>query len=269
MRTPHSPSPTFVQYLLHHLLPFIHTQIRKFWFQAAFVGVLLLALLQKNFSIQVAWNAAKQTATPETSLPSPVSTASQHSKSATPPMNVSLLQPRKKKEVPSSDVPADVLHEPTPGFVSTGLASDQEKLEYVKRYAAIAQKEMKQYGIPASITLAQGLLESNAGKSPLARNANNHFGIKCFSSRCYKGHCKNYSDDSHKDFFRVYPNAWESFRAHSLFLQKPRYASLLKLRKKDYRSWARGLSKAGYATDPGYGDKLISMIERFELHQYD
>ena len=79
----------------------------------------------------------------------------------------------------------------------------------------------------------------------------------------------NYSDDSHKDFFRVYPNAWESFRAHSLFLQKPRYAPLFKLRKKDYRSWARGLSKAGYATDPGYSDKLISMIERFELHQYD
>ena len=121
---------------------------------------------------------------------------------------------------------------------------------YVNRFSDVARTEMEQFGIPASITLAQGLLESSAGKSPLARDANNHFGIKCFSKKCKKGHCKNFSDDHHKDFFRTYPSAWESFRAHSLFLQKDRYKHLLDLKKTDYINWAVGLKKAGYATDP-------------------
>lgn len=140
---------------------------------------------------------------------------------------------------------------------------------YIKRFAPIAVQEMKEYGIPASITLAQGLLESNAGDSRLATDANNHFGIKCFSQSCGKGHCKNYTDDTHKDFFRVYTNVWESYRAHSLFLQRKRYKHLLKLKKTDYEAWAHGLKKAGYATDKRYAYKLISIVEKLNLRRFD
>ncbi|MFK7946733.1 MAG: glycoside hydrolase family 73 protein [Saprospiraceae bacterium] len=140
---------------------------------------------------------------------------------------------------------------------------------YVSRYVPVAKIEQNLYGIPTSITLAQGLLESDAGHSRLAKTANNHFGIKCFSRACAKGHCKNYTDDSHKDFFRNYKSAWESYRAHSLFLQKPRYKHLLTLPPTDYKAWAKGLREAGYATDKRYADKLITLIEALDLHQYD
>ncbi len=140
---------------------------------------------------------------------------------------------------------------------------------YVKRFADISVEEMKKYGIPASITLAQGLLESDAGQSRLSKNNNNHFGIKCFSKKCGKGHCANFTDDTHKDFFRKYKNVWESYRAHSTFLQRDRYKHLKDLGTTDYKGWARGLKKAGYATDKKYADKLIKIIETLELHQYD
>lgn len=145
----------------------------------------------------------------------------------------------------------------------------QQQFSYIERFSGVAQTEMAKFGIPASITLAQGLLESQAGKSPLAKEANNHFGIKCFSKKCKKGHCKNFSDDHHKDFFRTYASAWESFRAHSLFLQKDRYKHLLELEKTDYKNWAKGLRKAGYATDPNYANKLIRLIENLELNKFD
>ena len=128
---------------------------------------------------------------------------------------------------------------------------------------------MKKYGIPASITLAQGLLESNAGASKLARLNNNHFGIKCFSRNCKPGHCSNYTDDSHKDFFRKYKGAKESYRAHSLFLQRSRYKHLHQLGTKNYKDWAHGLRKAGYATDKKYAPKLIKLIEVLKLDKYD
>ncbi len=167
-----------------------------------------------------------------------------------------------KKEI-SSKKEADKLN-----FDIPTKPSSQQYI-YVKRFSDVARSEMEQFGIPASITLAQGLLESSAGKSPLAREANNHFGIKCFSKKCKKGHCKNFSDDHHKDFFRTYSSAWESFRAHSLFLQKNRYKHLLDLEKTDYKKWAVGLKKAGYATDPNYAKKLIRLIESLELDKYD
>jgi hypothetical protein len=141
---------------------------------------------------------------------------------------------------------------------------------YVDRYAPVAMAEMRKYGIPASVTLAQGLLESNAGDSKLARSSNNHFGIKCFSKKCRKGHCVNFTDDSHKDFFVKYANIWGSYRAHSEFLRNTsRYDRLFKLKPTDYRGWARGLVKTGYATDKKYGDKLIAMIQNLDLDQYD
>lgn len=141
---------------------------------------------------------------------------------------------------------------------------------YVERFAPVAEAEMRRFGIPASITLAQGLLESNAGDSPLARKTNNHFGIKCFSKTCKRGHCANFTDDSHKDFFIRYDNVWSSYRAHSQFLKdSKRYAALFKLDPTDYRAWAHGLQKAGYATDPMYAQKLIALIEGLGLDRYD
>jgi len=142
--------------------------------------------------------------------------------------------------------------------------------QYVETYAPIAMAEMKAHGIPASITLAQGLLESVAGTSKLATHTNNHFGIKCFKRKCNRGHCHNFEDDHHKDFFRNYDTAEESYRAHSDFLVNgARYEKLFRLSSKDYKGWARGLGEAGYATDPKYADKLISLIERYELSEYD
>ncbi len=148
-------------------------------------------------------------------------------------------------------------------------AKELRQLAYVKKYAPMAVKEMRTHGIPASVTLAQGLLESNVGKSRLATNNNNHFGIKCFSKSCNKGHCSNFSDDTHKDFFLVYKDAEQSYRDHSRLLQKDRYAGLFKLAVDDYSAWSHGLRKAGYATDPRYADKLIGLIEALELDRYD
>ena len=144
-----------------------------------------------------------------------------------------------------------------------------KQLKYVQRFAKTAQAEMQKFGIPAAVTLAQGLLESNVGESRLATQNNNHFGIKCFSKKCKTGHCSNFTDDSHKDFFRKYKSPWESFRAHSKLLQAKRYRDLYKLNKKDYKGWAHGLKKAGYATDKKYAAKLIQLIEDLHLAEYD
>src|SRR5699024_697917 len=134
-------------------------------------------------------------------------------------------------------------------------------------YKAIAMEEMGTFGIPASITLAQGILESDSGRSELTRKSNNHFGIKCHD---WKGQSVTHDDDLRGECFRKYKNPNYSFRDHSLFLRnRPRYGQLFDLPINDYKRWARGLKSAGYATDPAYPRKLISIIERYELHQYD
>lgn len=139
---------------------------------------------------------------------------------------------------------------------------------YVLQYKDIAMSNMKTYGIPASIILAQGILESGAGRGKLAESANNHFGIKCHAD--WKGDSVRHDDDSSQECFRKYDKVSESYRDHALFLTgKGRYASLFELDKDDYQAWAKGLRKAGYATDPRYPDKLISYIERYNLSQYD
>ncbi len=138
---------------------------------------------------------------------------------------------------------------------------------YIEQYASIAQQQMKEHGIPASITLAQGLLESGAGKSELARNANNHFGIKCTSD--WKGEGYSHDDNKKGECFRKYSNVAESFEDHSKFLLRDRYASLFELKPTDYKGWANGLRRCGYATDPQYGPKLIKIIEDYDLAQYD
>jgi hypothetical protein len=164
-----------------------------------------------------------------------------------------------------------------PGFTNrNGIASREADTRlskcrtYIARFAPIAVAEMQRTGIPASITLAQGLLESNAGEAKLAHMTNNHFGMKCFSHRCKKGHCVNFTDNSHKDFFLKYPNAASSFRAHSEFLRNSgRYVHLFELDGANYRGWARGLAEAGYASDQKYGDKLIALIQVLGLDRYD
>ncbi|SHG12237.1 LysM domain-containing protein [Flavobacterium micromati] len=149
----------------------------------------------------------------------------------------------------------------------TIVTNDIIKL-YVYQYKNIAMANMKQYGIPASIILAQGILESGAGKGDLAKNSNNHFGIKCHAG--WTGESVNHDDDSAQECFRKYSNPSESFKDHAVFLTgRSRYAKLFEYSKGDYKAWAHGLRAAGYATDPKYPDKLISYIERYNLHQYD
>lgn len=140
--------------------------------------------------------------------------------------------------------------------------------QYISLYKNIAIKEMRKFKIPASITLAQGILESNSGNSTLARKANNHFGIKCHKS--WKGKTFTHDDDRPNECFRKYKNAEQSFYDHSDFLAKgSRYAFLFELKITDYKGWARGLKKAGYATDPRYARLLISIIERYQLYKFD
>ena len=139
---------------------------------------------------------------------------------------------------------------------------------YIKKYRELAVEEMKKYHIPASITLAQGLLESGAGQSALARKSNNHFGIKCGSD--WYGKTVSHDDDARGECFRAYKHPKDSYEDHSKFLAgRPRYASLFNLNITDYKGWARGLKKAGYATNPRYADQLIGIIELYELYKYD
>ena len=140
-------------------------------------------------------------------------------------------------------------------------------LDYINRYKAISIREMKLYGIPASITLAQAILESGTGNSDLARYANNHFGIKCTADWGGKGYYKD--DDQKNDCFRVYNNPDESFKDHSSFLKRKRYGALFELNRDDYVGWANGLKQAGYATNPNYPQLLISIIQKYNLQNYD
>ena len=154
--------------------------------------------------------------------------------------------------------------------VSTGMAQQRNKAyeDYIKKYRSIAVDEMKHYRIPASITLAQGLLESGAGRSELARKSNNHFGIKCGGS--WDGRSVRHTDDAPNECFRAYKHAKDSYRDHSKFLRSgARYAFLFRLKITDYKGWAKGLKKAGYATDPKYANRLINIIETYDLDKYD
>ena len=153
----------------------------------------------------------------------------------------------------------------------TLLALSQNKnqayLSYIQQYSQLAVKQQNEHRIPASIVLAQGLLESGAGLSEFARQSNNHFGIKCND---WTGAKIYHDDDAKGECFRKYDQVIESYEDHATFLKtRPRYASLFNLEPTDYEGWAHGLKKAGYATDPTYDYKLISIIEIYNLHQYD
>lgn len=167
------------------------------------------------------------------------------------------------KKYPSTNNTTEVIQSTSKTVVTSDLINN-----YILQFKDIAMGNMQKYGIPASIILAQGILESGAGKGDLALEANNHFGIKCHKD--WLGESVRHDDDSAQECFRKYSEASESYRDHALFLVgKNRYATLFTYEKDDYKSWAKGLRAAGYATDPNYPDKLISYIERYNLHQYD
>lgn len=153
-------------------------------------------------------------------------------------------------------------------YMNASPASDSPQKDYADKWAATAVREMYRSGVPASITLAQGILESRSGLSPLAADGNNHFGIKCHTD--WKGKTMKMDDDAKGECFRVYSDADESFKDHSDFLRyRDRYKFLFDFETTDYESWAYGLKKAGYATDPSYAAKLIKLIEDYDLAKFD
>lgn len=157
----------------------------------------------------------------------------------------------------------EVLESTSKTIVTNGVVAD-----YIEAYKETAKYNMEKYGIPASIILAQGILESGAGAGTLSKSSNNHFGIKCHGE--WSGLSVLHDDDLLQECFRKYNDPTESFRDHALFLTtRKRYAKLFDLKKGDYVAWAKGLKAAGYATDPKYPDKLISLIEKHQLYKYD
>ncbi|MFV8368198.1 glucosaminidase domain-containing protein [Flavobacterium sp. LB2R40] len=178
--------------------------------------------------------------------------------------------PKTTKPIVSKQVRPEQKKNESEIIVSTSktIVTNDVVSQYISQYKDAAMGNMRNYGIPASIILAQGILESGAGRGDLALNANNHFGIKCHEG--WTGETVKHDDDSSQECFRKYDNPAESFKDHALFLTgRSRYAKLFGFSKDDYKAWARGLRSAGYATDPKYPDKLISYIERYHLDEYD
>ena len=174
-----------------------------------------------------------------------------------------ILKEEQPKELEQYDPQIEILEATTKVKVTTAMV-----LSYIEKYKNIAKDDMQQYGIPASIILGQGILESGAGTGPLSAKANNHFGIKCHEE--WTGPSVRYNDDVENECFRKYKDPSESYRDHSLFLiTRAHYSSLFKLDKTDYKSWAKGLKNAGYATDIAYPTKLIAIIERYHLQKFD
>ena len=155
-----------------------------------------------------------------------------------------------------------------PALLCLAAGDDTPQERYVKKYAQMAVQEMIRSGVPASITLAQGMLESGNGLSKLATKGNNHFGIKCHKG--WEGKSMRQDDDARGECFRVYGSVADSYKDHSDFLRyRDRYKFLFDLERTDYRGWAYGLKKAGYATDPNYPAKLIKYIEDYNLSRFD
>lgn len=177
----------------------------------------------------------------------------------------SVNQPAENKKNPgnTADSNSEVLVATSRVKVTTEIV-----LAYIASFESIAKNNMTTYGIPASIILAQGILESGAGTGNLSNLANNHFGIKCHKD--WEGPSVRYDDDAAQECFRKYEKPSDSYNDHAIFITKRRwYAELFKLDKGDYVSWAKGLKAGGYATDPKYAEKLIGIIERYQLHKYD
>jgi len=273
------PPATRFRETMHRL----STWIGRHWQQALAIGLVVFIILKKDVAIDLHLSGAPygaESAALSDWLPAGPGHSSRSEAAA--PMNTSQLttpdarltaigEERKQKKRRRSAAERGIGDWSWLKKESAEKRAEKRRLQsrYVEQYAEIARREMSRHGIPASITLAQGLLESNSGQSRLAKQNKNHFGIKCFSKTCKKGHCRNFSDDHHKDFFRAYGSPEESYDAHSKLLLKDRYSDLLELPSNDYIGWAFGLKKAGYATDKHYAEKLIFLIEDLELYQYD
>lgn len=255
--------------------------LHKYWFKIFLLALAAHILFQKDISIQFHLNSAGSTYAAN-DLQMPNNPLQQGSTANVLPTNyqnpAEKQKPQSKKKAWKDRKPNDfsnltfVLspdygerHNIDPGIVKEKIRNCKN---YVKTYRKMAINEMNEYGIPASITLAQGLLESNAGDSRLSVESNNHFGIKC-KSKCRGCTCRNYNDDDIYDMFRVFESPEESYREHSLLLNGKRYQHLLDLDITDYENWAKGLKKAGYATDKRYANKLIKIIEELQLYKYD
>ena len=250
--------------------------LHRNWFNGVLLGLGIYILFFKNITIQFNLNSIDQPAAiAEQSLvplPGQVFPAAVNSKAqASAPQNVSETDwdTRRPEDFPNLTFVLNEdyaeRHKVRPKVVEAVNAKVED---YISKYKMLAVSEMESFGVPASITLAQGLLESNAGESLLAKESNNHFGIKC-KRKCRGCTCRNYSDDDVYDMFRVFEGATESFRAHSELLNGDRYQSLHRLRITYYDGWAKGLKKAGYATDKSYADKLIRIIEHLNLNRFD
>lgn len=176
---------------------------------------------------------------------------------------------KKPEEPPTTvDITSDANNEVILKATTRVVVTNEMVLAYIDRFSPIAKSNMISHKIPASITLAQGILESGSGTGPLSVQANNHFGIKCHKE--WTGKSVRYDDDEANECFRKYNDPNESYSDHSAFLtSRPWYAKLFKLDITDYKAWARGLKAAGYATDPGYPQKLIGLIERYNLSRFD
>lgn len=148
-------------------------------------------------------------------------------------------------------------------------SSDVDPNKFIKKWAPVARKLSAQTKVPASIILAQAMIESRCGTSSLAINARNYFGHKCFEKHCKKGHCLNYADDTPKDFFKVYSSPAAGFQEHAKKISTGRYASLVKNGRRNWQAWAYGLKTKGYATDKRYATSLISTIKRYRLDRFD
>ncbi len=223
------------------------------WFKLFVSFMLVYLFTQRNVVFQVQWGDLTE------NEQASVVPASQHHRASNPP-----TPPPEPDEGPA----AVAATAPWLKEEAGDTEKDKRYKAYIRRFEKVARVEMEKFGIPASISMAQGLLESDGGSSMLATRNNNHFGIKCFSRSCKKGHCSNFSDDSHKDFFRIYGSAWESWRAHSKLLANGKY-KVLKKYGKDYKAWARGLKRLGYATDPNYANNLIRIIQKYQLDRLD
>lgn len=254
MKQVNLPIPTGWRLFVRELYRQIHQQVTSPWTKLVVLCALILVFTRKELSFSLTINGGHLFAINESSV---------FTKQSDGPIITDTGADAGAKD----ELAAKLTSYVTPKKEWT--AKQKRQLVYVDQYKLVALAEMETHGIPASITLAQGLLESGTGRSTLAKKNNNHFGIKCFSKKCQKGHCSNHSDDHHKDFFRKFTSPEESFRAHSKVLMKERYRRLFSLPITDYKGWSHGLRKAGYATDPLYGDKLVRMIEDLELWRYD
>lgn len=234
--------------LRYQLLQFRPSGRKLPWFKIAVAGLLVWMALKRDMQFQI--NLKK------------------------PGAESGALPVKESREGPSllathSGLGLDLLGPKDP-FAEEADDSAEERRDkaYIRRFKEVAITEMEKSGMPASVKMAQALIESQAGTSRLATRNNNHFGMKCFSKSCKKGHCSNFSDDHHKDFFRNYSSAWESWRSHTHLIVQGKYKKLLR-HGNDYKAWAKGLRELGYATDKRYDQKVIDYIERYDLQTLD